>query len=45
MLIALVHNRDAEAYLPTRKEPLKVTLGVKEQQTTTVPTFGSIKLG
>lgn len=36
---------EALPYLPTRTEPLKVTLGIDEKKTTSIPTGESLKLG
>jgi hypothetical protein len=36
---------DATAYLPKRKDPLTVTLGIQEKKNVELPTFGSIQLG
>lgn len=36
---------EALPYLPTRTEPLKVTLGIDQKKTTSIPTGKSLKLG
>lgn len=36
---------EAEDYLPKRKEPLKVTVGIEEKKTPTLSMLDSIRLG